>query len=451
MFHTLAQWCSGQLETETSHEAAERREEEERQFLLSEEAPQEDYKNLGNDEHGDPKSAWLRRDGAGLEPLMEHALLLDVRWLLDLGHRRGAAARFAGVLPPWQQLPPEARASRRRMRLFTFDWCLPIIALSYPWHGRHHPDEKGVQLQALLPLLEVFVRLLNDWGGEACTGGVLWDFAAFPQFGWTADPRGVHVPYTEGDERFREIHPGRFDDRTDAQLQRFSAGLKSINQWYVHPYVVVVRFDPPIPGDALNTRPLEARGWCIFEEAVSGLIKNHDNLLLFSRFNAASHSSWEDVCEHCKGARRAPMDPDAFSSMMTEGVERETIAFTAGSDLQEVVLPNYERGFVRAFSDVEKISYADLQWGDEEAASVAAALRYSKVRGVGSGCKKLYMDENNLGNEGATAVVSAVADGCLPNLEKLNLNRNVRIRPDCVDRCVAMMKTHRPSVEFRIG
>ena len=44
-----------------------------------------------------------------LAPLLEHTTLLDVRWLLRL-------AKKGGVLPAWQNLPPDAVATMAAMK-----------------------------------------------------------------------------------------------------------------------------------------------------------------------------------------------------------------------------------------------------------------------------------------------------------------------------------------------
>ena len=86
------------------------------------------------------------------------------------------------------------------------------MALSYGWWERAHPDPCAEQLVRLLPIFECLVEYTNRHGGLHATVGVLWDFCAFPQQGWTAE-RG---------QRFIEAV---VDDRTPTQRNRFSRGL----------------------------------------------------------------------------------------------------------------------------------------------------------------------------------------------------------------------------------
>ncbi len=214
---------------------------------------------------------WVRRlrekevsDPGSLDTLTRHIgdiTLLDVRWLLRLGRQEGDAARFGGILPAWQCLPPEAFAREAHMRAFDrFANMIGCLALSYPWWSKSHPDPDGKQVAALVPAFEALVQLCDMNGGEEATFGVLWDFASFPQRGYTAQP-GRYTEHSAGDERFRELKPGFFDDRTDDELSRFRRGLKNLNKVYVHPRVTTLRVDTPIPDSVLNPLPYEKRGW----------------------------------------------------------------------------------------------------------------------------------------------------------------------------------------------
>ena len=87
--------------------------------------------------------------------LVTHTDLIDLRWLVKLGRKRGR-------LPKWQDLPSEAKVPLGELRRSYGGWGLPILALSYPWHSKHHPDPQGSQLQQLLPLLEAVQEVLDE-------------------------------------------------------------------------------------------------------------------------------------------------------------------------------------------------------------------------------------------------------------------------------------------------
>lgn len=160
---------------------------------------------------------WRLRGGTDLEPLFEHCTLVDVRWLLSFAHGEVMPER-KGVVPAWQNLPDEAKASVERLRKSTCRKALPIGVLSYGWSSRSHPDTDGKLLRRLIPCLEALVaKCERGEFGRGGTFGIVWDFMSLPQRG-----------YTSG------YNPDE-DDRTPAQLERFSNGLQSINQWYGHP------------------------------------------------------------------------------------------------------------------------------------------------------------------------------------------------------------------------
>ena len=98
-------------------------------------------------------------DPGSFDSLLRHIgdiSLLDVRWLVRLARREGDAARFGGVLPAWQCLPPDAFAPEEQMRHFDgFANMVGCLALSYPWWSRTHPDPDGKQLREVLaPTIE---------------------------------------------------------------------------------------------------------------------------------------------------------------------------------------------------------------------------------------------------------------------------------------------------------
>ena len=131
--------------------------------------------------------------------------------------------------------------------------------------------------------------------------------------------------------------------------------------------------DAPLPASAANPTPCSRRGWCIFEQRVSSLVKSSNCFLRLgtpaaaemlaaaragnpgeaagedgsagkdgSADKARPPLSWATVIETCASRRAAPLAPDAFEAMMRDGVEREAAApgtgirFTSGKDLTEV-------------------------------------------------------------------------------------------------------------------
>ena len=204
-----------------------------------------------------PASDWAKHGGKDLELHLYYTALIDLRWLVKLGRKRGR-------LPKWQDLPSEAKVPLGELRRSYGGWGLPILALSYPWHSKHHPDPQGSQLQQLLPLLEAVQEVLDEreavlkanlppaqadgapahhltalgsWdGGKPLTWGVLWDFGSLPQYGCKPGDAGANDKYSEEQQADNKI--------------RFKTGLSKINAWYVHPRVWTVLLNSTIPPGA---------------------------------------------------------------------------------------------------------------------------------------------------------------------------------------------------------
>ena len=118
-----------------------------------------------------------------------------------------------------------------------------------------------------MPLLEAIVDYwYDDSHGRAF--GIVWDFAALPQRG-----------YTDYDVQDK-------DDRTKEQLDIFEKGIGHINEWYAHRYVITIVLDGDMPHDAVNKIPIERRGWCVFERNLSCLVKASSCFLLLSKMQS---------------------------------------------------------------------------------------------------------------------------------------------------------------------
>ncbi len=143
------------------------------------------------------ETVWQRRGGWALEPLLEHTVLIDARFLVAL-----AAAE--GVIPRCQDVPDDAKITPGRLRLlqtWSHAGTLPVLVLSYPWLDRDHPDKHGEQLRRVAPILEAM--LVTAGGG---TVGVMWDFMSLPQ-----------------------------KPRAPAAELAFRRGLSSMHAWYARP------------------------------------------------------------------------------------------------------------------------------------------------------------------------------------------------------------------------
>jgi len=150
-------------------------------------------------------STWAEYGGKEMELHLSYTTLINVRWMLRFAKGEvpswefrdervpGGSSESLRVpgrdcykIPAWQQLPPDGSAEvvLEQLEASRMEYGLPIGVLSYGWCGRSHPDEQGVHLQRLVPLLEAIVREC-DCVGPDFTWGLVWDFASMPQRGST--------------------------------------------------------------------------------------------------------------------------------------------------------------------------------------------------------------------------------------------------------------------------
>ena len=201
---------------------------------------------------------------------MMDVALIDAEWLLQLQD------------PPdcRQGLPDEAFF---RETVDTED--VLVLAISYPWLTKEHPDPEGWHLAIIQHFLRLLFTLENkgkDKGrkdvtrppmGQGRRIAIFWDWMSL----------------------FQANYPG---GQTDEQTASFKRALKSINIWYANCESMVWRQTklPPSPrpghgctcGKPLSTpacatcggiNPYPRRGWCFFELAVSEMITPSDRVL----------------------------------------------------------------------------------------------------------------------------------------------------------------------------
>ena len=365
-------------------------------------------------------SKWGRDGGDEIELLLAFIDVIDAAWLLKLANGEVMPER-KGVVPAWQDVPPEAKLSLTTLRKTTMGLKLPIAVLSYGWASRGHCDPDGALLRRLKPVLQRMVHCCqHGWSPMSpderpAAWSIIWDFLSLPQRG-----------YTTGYNAAR-------DDRSPYQLARFSRGLGSINVPYAAIYVTTLVCDWPMPEGAENAAPIEQRGWCIFERALSS-VRKHDNCCLqlsLLEGKGAVGGSWDDLVMTCKATRAAPLPPGAFEAMLRDGMAREEAApgtgfrFTNGKDATNICIPQYREGFLRLMGGGEELlSFALCGWGDEEVKTLAAALAYAQANRATTQARTLGLSSNKLTDAAMPPLVEAVEAGAMPELGELYLNSN---------------------------
>ena len=392
-------------------------------------------------------SSWAKCDGASIEPLLAYTNLIDIRYLVGLGRARQP-------LPPLQALPPEATVPLSVLRRSTGHAGLPVLALSYPWCSRRHPDPKGELLQAVLPLFEAIVGFCDANVGTAgpITWGVMWDFGSFPQHGYSASMQplismvglveeakpGEYTTYTSNDTRFEEIREGFFDDRSTVERAKADLGRENIGRWFVHKHVWKLFIDAPLPAITSSGRGgFDNRGWCSFEARLASLITKSELLISLKAYQEAVFArrkmkkgepavlTWGAIVRESRAFRTPPITPMAFRKLLRHGVDEGTLSFSEPSDLSEFVLPNYERAYANALPSIAIIDLNQQGWGNDEVAALARMILDGHKMNLLDDLTEVRLSGNRFGDDGMFALLECVHEGAFDRLTVLNVSDNM--------------------------
>ena len=121
--------------------------------------------------------------------------------------------------------------------------------------------------------------------------------------------------------------------------------------------------------------------------------------------------------------------PDEFEKKIRDGMKKEEeapgsgIKFTNGKDATEIVIPQYEKGFLRLMGEASEMTYTELGWEDEEVQTLARAFAYAHAKGALASLETLHLGDNAIGRPGFLPLLSAHAwpkwEGALASLETL--------------------------------
>lgn len=328
------------------------------------------------EEKTDLKKKWCEAESLKEAIRGKDTVLLKGSWLIQLSEDEG-------IIPKRQDLPPGAAWEPEELigklaeadHIQEWEHKVPIVALSYCWVEPSHPDPKGEQFKSVAKVLDVCLNGLgwdNDASRRVCVDmAVFWDYGSLYQ-----------------------------NDRSEEELASFMHGLKSVNLWYSHQMTTVWMLTRVPKG----VKPYVERGWPCFERQVATMTKPfHFSLdlgLLPEDYGGRQYYDLKNTC-NCK--RPPPVHPSVF---------RESLAsksFTNGSD-RGFVMDKYNHTFNEVMGSASTLVFAQLAWGPEEYASVAACLPWC------GNLETLNLCHNNGGNEGMKIIAEALASTRIKNL-----------------------------------
>jgi hypothetical protein len=210
-------------------------------------------------------------------------------------------------------------------------------------------------------------------------------------------------------------------ERTDAELRTFKEGLSIINFLYGSERTFVMQLTAMPSGkdwfEGMNSVPYEKRGWCRFEETVSGIIKPKPLMLKVGNIEDVMNAKLGqtelarlevkekyNLLVKAIGSPKVPVSPAAMEQILQDSI------FTNGSDTDKVA--NMYRTFFEqvsctttalllapvALSALGKEGHADASrrgWQGDESRQLAEALP------AFAACKELFLS-------GSEAIASSI-------------------------------------------
>lgn len=283
----------------------------------------------------------------------------------------------SSLLPRRQELQtqaPEAIWNTGELMSRMSQGAVIIVAVSYCWLTREHPDPKGRQLSTLGFALN---QLLASTPLE--DAAIFLDWCSLYQ-----------------------------QPRSETEEISFIRALQYVHLWYAHQGTRVWALSQ-VPADVELQAAYEERGWPCFERALGSMVTKSSFLLdlglLDSMDPGEVPTDWQGISAACRPQRGPPLVPEVFSTRAHE------LYFTRGAVDRDFVVRKYTDAFHEVLGVAEELLFNDIGWGDQEVRQLATLLpRCSRLR-------KVTLHGNRAGPLSA-AVLAAIAPYCV-SLEEL--------------------------------
>ena len=357
--------------------------------------------------------------------------------------------------------------------------ALPIVAVSYKWRTRPHPDPDGKTLHELAKMLDHEIRGTRDasgvvsgyshWGYDDV--GVFVDYCSLYQKCHTQDDGtrfyddddadGKYVARQEKDLRTPLSQKKRpwFEKREHAYC--FKLALPTMCAWFSHMstmvYAIVRIHNDTEYNHKLTPCCYEGAGWPFFEYNVAHWCKEEQTEMSYTLSNGQMASFWQMISFASDGDAGAlngsfkdtgsPRDSPPmkhhgtrrrFGGVMFSGAQNPPMmspsrmesaldekTFTNNHD-PEMVKSMYRTGLMESLESRERMVFVRQGWGAEQAKELCETLSECEMLSQrGCACPRLailVLSHNALKVGGITHVADLLSQGRLPALEKLELN-----------------------------
>jgi len=327
--------------------------------------------------------------------------LLRASWLLKRADEMESvkddpAKRRLLALPRRQDLPEEAFIAADEVRALqprspNDDLAarrVAVVAVSYCWFTREHPDPDG---DTLLALADALKQLAAKKG----TGAFLQNpYALWPEeYGVFLDWCSAHQKDADG-------------NRSDAEQKSLKRALDNLDLFYAHAWPTTVMLT-----NLAVERAYHDRGWPSFEYAVSSLLKGSIGYL----WNGAI-----DVGSQRSPLAAAPRSPAIFAE------DLQTKVFTNGKADADAVLELYEKTVALGFRGSSRLEFSYREWTEDDMVNFVPLLQLCRD------AQKLDFSKNSgLRGRGLAALANQLERGALPRLQELAVAINQPTHGKC--------------------
>lgn len=304
--------------------------------------------NLAEAFHDEPKvkmGGQFAKRAPQLEPFLKHIDLVDAEYLIAL-------AEADGIVPSWRALPDCARINANtnlwRIRSWDKEYSLPVLVVSYPRFEKGHPDESGLLLHRLLPILKACVKEAKKHAKTASVG-VFWEYMSVPS------------PTT----------------MEESEIERFVNALGAMPMLLANINTIVIQA-------GATKKEYDQCAWCHLDRLLCALVKENGCVWDLTKLGASANVTFNECRDKIRAGVRAPMaSPDRMQIELCKSVESGALQLARHTDVY-VVIGLYTHAFALVFEQFGQLKsketiYYEL-WGSAAVDKIVEALEHAGER-----------------------------------------------------------------------
>eukprot|EP00929_Paragymnodinium_shiwhaense_P059928 TRINITY_DN29976_c0_g1_i1.p1 TRINITY_DN29976_c0_g1~~TRINITY_DN29976_c0_g1_i1.p1 ORF type:complete len:500 (+),score=117.81 TRINITY_DN29976_c0_g1_i1:66-1565(+) len=294
------------------------------------------------------------------------------------------------VLERCQELPPEAFVHKDDC-IHMYHQDNGLVMVCAPWLTKMHPDPQGYYMS----LLKAYLKAYTKFNSHFEEVGVFWDYACMPQ-------------------------PDASGELTVMEQKAVEAARCCVDALWAstHSTVLLMKCLPEQSActlkDEWTLEAFDTRAWCVMEECMAHFTKPMSMIVELEGKAAAAvreRKKWEQIVAAATTNRKPIMCFEDFSVFI------ETARVRYPGDM-EIIKSIYRRFVTQVAGQQEELALGRTHgpgWGPAEAKIFSKSMHHLQ------GCRRLYLDDHPLGDEGIAALAESMH--LMPALDQLYLHR----------------------------